>query len=65
MRSPLPCPAIPQGITYIIGRQSCDTRKLEEGTIDRGNPFYGGHEALVVFDRRVRPLGAGLHVQGV
>jgi len=38
------------GITYIIGRQSCDTRKSEGMTFDRGNMFYGGHEALVVFD---------------
>ena len=44
-------PSDTQGITYIIGRQSCDTRKLEEGRIDRGNPFFGGHEALVIFDR--------------
>ena len=43
-------PSDTKGITYIIGRQSCDTRKLEEGTIDRGNQIYGGHEALVVFD---------------
>jgi 4-hydroxybutyryl-CoA dehydratase / vinylacetyl-CoA-Delta-isomerase len=43
-------PSDTEGITYIIGRQSCDTRKLEEGTLDRGNQFYGGHEALVVFD---------------
>jgi 4-hydroxybutyryl-CoA dehydratase/vinylacetyl-CoA-Delta-isomerase len=34
----------------IVGRQSCDTRKLEEGTLDRGNPTFGGMEALVVFD---------------
>ncbi len=38
------------GITYILGRQSCDTRKLEGETFDRGNLFFGGHEALVVFD---------------
>jgi 4-hydroxybutyryl-CoA dehydratase/vinylacetyl-CoA-Delta-isomerase len=38
------------GITYIIGRQSCDTRKQEGMTFDRGNMYYGGHEALVVFD---------------
>jgi len=38
------------GITYIIGRQSCDTRKLEQGNIDRGNQLFGGHEALVIFD---------------
>jgi len=35
----------------IYGRQSCDTRKLEEGTgIDTGNKEFGGQEALVVFD---------------
>jgi 4-hydroxybutyryl-CoA dehydratase/vinylacetyl-CoA-Delta-isomerase len=44
-------PSDTQGITYIIGRQSCDTRKLEAGRMDVGNPFFGGHEALVVFDR--------------
>ncbi|RLC30014.1 MAG: 4-hydroxybutyryl-CoA dehydratase, partial [Deltaproteobacteria bacterium] len=43
-------PSDAEGITYIIGRQSCDTRKLEEGTVDRGNALFGGHEALVVFD---------------
>ncbi len=43
-------PADTEGISYIIGRQSCDTRKLEKGTMDRGNMYYGGHEALVVFD---------------
>ena len=44
-------PSDAEGITYIIGRQSSDTRKLEGMTIDRGNMFYGGHEALVIFDR--------------
>jgi 4-hydroxybutyryl-CoA dehydratase/vinylacetyl-CoA-Delta-isomerase len=43
-------PSDAEGITYIIGRQSCDTRKLEGPTFDRGNLYYGGHEALVVFD---------------
>ncbi len=43
-------PSDTEGITYIYGRQSCDTRKLEKGNIDRGNIYYGGHEALVVFD---------------
>ncbi len=43
-------PSDTQGLIYIMGRQSCDTRKMEEGTIDRGNPRFGGHEALVVFD---------------
>jgi len=43
-------PSDAEGITYIMGRQSCDTRKLEEGLLDRGNIHFGGHEALVVFD---------------
>ena len=38
------------GIVMILGRQSCDTRKLEGGDIDTGNSRFGGHEALVVFD---------------
>ena len=44
------CPADEEGIFYIYGRQSCDTRKLEGGTIDVGNYNYGGQEALMVFD---------------
>ena len=43
-------PSDAKGITYVIGRQSCDTRKLEQGDIDRGNIYFGGHEALVIFD---------------
>ena len=43
-------PSDTQGILYIMGRQSCDTRKLEKGVLDRGNILFGGHEALVVFD---------------
>jgi 4-hydroxybutyryl-CoA dehydratase/vinylacetyl-CoA-Delta-isomerase len=43
-------PSDTEGITYIIGRQSCDARKSEGMTMDRGNMYYGGHEALVVFD---------------
>ncbi len=43
-------PSDTKGISYIMGRQSCDTRKLEAGTIDRGNYAFGGHEALIVFD---------------
>jgi len=38
------------GIIMIYGRQSCDARKMEEGSIDVGNPIYGGQEALVVFN---------------
>ena len=43
-------PSDAEGIIYIMGRQSCDTRKLEGGRMDCGNQFFGGHEALVVFD---------------
>lgn len=43
-------PADAQGITYIYGRQSCDTRAMEDGDIDAGNAQYGGQEVLVVFD---------------
>ena len=43
-------PSDAEGITYIIGRQSCDTRKSEGGNMDQGNLFFGGHEALVIFD---------------
>lgn len=44
-------PADTEGIVYIYGRQSCDTRKLEGGDIDVGNKQFGGHEALMVFDK--------------
>ena len=43
-------PSDAEGITYIMGRQSCDTRKTENLPDDVGNPVFGGHEALVVFD---------------
>ena len=43
-------PSDTDGIIYIMGRQSCDTRKLEGGTMDQGNLLFGGHEALVIFD---------------
>ena len=38
------------GLFMVIGRQSCDTRKLEGGDIDVGNAEFGGVEALMVFD---------------
>jgi len=43
-------PGDAQGLTYIYGRQSCDTRALEVGDIDKGNARFGGQETLVVFD---------------
>ncbi len=39
-----------KGVFMIIGRQSCDTRKLENTEMDVGNAEFGGVEALVVFD---------------
>ena len=48
-------PADAEGIFYIYGRQSCDTRKLEGGTFDVGNQTYGGQEALMVFDHLFIP----------
>jgi len=40
-------------IIYIYGRQSCDTRLLEDPdgeNIDSGSPNFGGQEALMVFN---------------
>ena len=39
-----------KGITMILGRQSCDTRKLEANKVEVGNYKYGGSETFVVFD---------------
>lgn len=45
------CPSDAEGVYMIYGRQSCDTRKIEENVdIDLGNKKFGGQEALVVFD---------------
>ena len=38
------------GLFLIVGRQSCDTRKLENTEMDVGNAEFGGVEALTVFD---------------
>lgn len=43
-------PVDAEGITYIYGRQSCDTRSMEGGQIDPGNVQFGGQEAMVLFD---------------
>jgi 4-hydroxybutyryl-CoA dehydratase/vinylacetyl-CoA-Delta-isomerase len=37
------------GITYIYGRQSCDTRAMD-GEIDAGNQKFSGQEAMIVFE---------------
>ena len=39
-----------EGIILIYGRQSCDTRKLEEGDIDVGNYNFGAQETLTILD---------------
>ena len=47
------CAAIPvedPGLTFIYGRQSCDTRSMEGGDIDVGNARFSGQEALIVID---------------
>ncbi|HXV45142.1 MAG TPA: 4-hydroxyphenylacetate 3-hydroxylase N-terminal domain-containing protein [Nitrososphaera sp.] len=38
------------GITYVYGRQSCDTRSMEGGEIDAGNVMYSGQEAMIMLD---------------
>ena len=43
-------PVDAKGITYIYGRQSCDARSMEGGSIDVGNKKFGGQEAMVVFE---------------
>ncbi|MFX0140262.1 MAG: 4-hydroxyphenylacetate 3-hydroxylase family protein, partial [Candidatus Hodarchaeota archaeon] len=39
-----------EGITLVYGRQSCDTRKMEEGNLDIGNFKFGGQEIFVIFN---------------
>ena len=48
-------PVDAKGITYIYGRQSCDTRSMEGGSIDVGNAQYGGQEAMVIFENTFIP----------
>ncbi|MGD9569622.1 MAG: 4-hydroxyphenylacetate 3-hydroxylase family protein [Sedimentibacter sp.] len=43
-------PVDAEGIFMIVGRQSCDTRKLEGSKIDVGNSEFGGMEALLIFE---------------
>ena len=48
-------PVDAEGITYIYGRQSCDSRSMEGGSIDVGNAQYGGQEAMVIFENAFIP----------
>jgi 4-hydroxybutyryl-CoA dehydratase/vinylacetyl-CoA-Delta-isomerase len=43
-------PVTDPGLTFIYGRQSCDTRALEGGEVDQGNARFSGQEALIVID---------------
>src|ERR1700742_1904774 len=43
-------PVDAEGITYIYGRQSCDTRSAEDGDIDAGNAQFSGQEAMIIFE---------------
>ena len=43
-------PVDADGITYIYGRQSCDTRSMEGNGLDAGNEHYAGQEAMIVLD---------------
>ena len=38
------------GLTYVYGRQSCDTRAMESGDIDVGNARFSGQEAMIIID---------------
>ncbi len=37
------------GLTFVYGRQSCDTRSMD-GNIDVGNAMYAGQEAMIIID---------------
>jgi 4-hydroxybutyryl-CoA dehydratase/vinylacetyl-CoA-Delta-isomerase len=43
-------PVTEKGLTFIYGRQSCDTRALEGSDVDVGNARFSGQEALIVLD---------------
>jgi 4-hydroxybutyryl-CoA dehydratase/vinylacetyl-CoA-Delta-isomerase len=38
------------GLTYVYGRQSCDSRSAESGDIDAGNARFAGQEAMILID---------------
>lgn len=43
-------PTDAEGVILVYGRQSCDTRKLEDGDIDVGNYNFGGQETLTIYN---------------
>jgi 4-hydroxybutyryl-CoA dehydratase/vinylacetyl-CoA-Delta-isomerase len=38
------------GLTYVVGRQTNDTRAVDGGALDAGNARFAGQESLIVFD---------------
>ena len=38
------------GLTYVVGRQTNDTRAVDGGPLDAGNAQFAGQEAMIVFD---------------
>ncbi len=47
------CCAVPTnaaGVRYIYGRQTSDTRKIENSLLDVGNTRFGGQEVMTVFE---------------
>ena len=38
------------GLTYVVGRQTNDTRIMDGGTMDAGNAQFAGQESLIVFE---------------
>jgi 4-hydroxybutyryl-CoA dehydratase / vinylacetyl-CoA-Delta-isomerase len=44
------------GLTYIVGRQTNDTRIVDGGAMDAGNAQFAGQESLIVFDEVFVPL---------
>jgi 4-hydroxybutyryl-CoA dehydratase/vinylacetyl-CoA-Delta-isomerase len=38
------------GLTYIVGRQTNDTRGVDGGAMDAGNAQFAGQESLIVFE---------------
>ena len=45
-------PVTAPGLTFIVGRQSCDLRSMEQTAtdIDHGNAQFGGQESTIIFD---------------
>ncbi len=43
-------PVEAEGLIYVYGRQSCDTRSMEGGSIDVGNARFSGQEAMVILE---------------